>query len=186
MVTNISKTGIELCAYYECAGNPNDPKWLKAYIDSGGVPTIGIGTIKYPNGTRVKMGDTITKEQMYEYFDFEIREKVAKVNMLTRDDISQPEFDALVDFSYNVGTIGLQKSTLLKTVNANLTNKQIVTNFLAWRFDNGKEVAGLIRRRMSEAYLYFTGKLKYDWINYKKYSQATINEVLNEIKKAGA
>lgn len=186
MVTNISKLGIDLCSYYECAGNPNDPKWLKAYLDSGGVWTIGVGTIKYPNGQAVKKGDTITPQQRDEYFVFEIKEKVERVNFYARDDIGQQQFDALVDFAYNVGTIGLQKSTLLKTVNANLNNKQIVTNFLSWRFDNGKEVGGLIRRRMSEAYLYFTGKLKYDWVNYKKYSAATVNEVLNEIKKAGA
>ena len=181
MVSNISKAGIDLIGYYECANVPNNPKWLKAYLDSGGVWTIGIGTIRYPNGKAVKAGDTITPEQRDEYLLFELREKVAKVNFLTRDDISQQEFDALVDFSYNVGTIGLQKSTLLKTVNQNLKNKQIVTNFLAWRFDNGKEVAGLTRRRMSDAYMYFTGKLKTDWINYKKYSAVTVNEVLKAI-----
>jgi lysozyme len=127
------------------------------------------------------MGDTCTPAQMYEYFEFEIREKVAKVNLLTRDDIHQSQFDAVVDFTYNVGTVALQKSTLLKTLNNKLDDKKIVTNFLAWRYDNGKEIAGLTRRRMSEAYLYFTGQLKYDWLNYKKYSQATINEVLKLI-----
>jgi lysozyme len=181
MVTNISRTGLELCAYYECAGNPNNPKWLNAYLDSGGVWTIGIGTIQYPNGQRVKKGDTITSRQMYDYFDFELKSKVAKVNLLTRDDIAQWQFDSLVDFSYNAGTVALQKSTLLKTLNNSLTDKKIVTNFLAWRYDNGKEVSGLIRRRMSEAYLYFTGKLKYDWVNYKVFSQNTVNEVLKEI-----
>lgn len=181
MVTNISKNFLDLCLYYECSGDPNNPKWLTAYKDSGGVFTIGGGTIRYPNGNRVKMGDKITKAQMYEYFEYEVREKVAKVNFLTRDDITQQQFDALVDFSYNVGTVGLQKSTLLKTVNDNLTNKEIVKNFLAWRFDNGKEVAGLTRRRMSDAYMYFTGKVKTDWINYRTFSQVTVNEVLKAI-----
>jgi GH24 family phage-related lysozyme (muramidase) len=181
MVSNISKEGINLIAYYECAGKPNDPKWLTAYKDSGGVWTCGIGTIRYPNGQPVVQGDTITPEQRDEYFLFEIREKVARVNFLTRDDITQQQFDSLVSFSYNIGTIGLQKSTLLKTLNNNLTDTKIITNFLAWRYDNGKEVSGLTRRRMSEAYFYFTGQLKTNWINYKTYSQATINEVLKEI-----
>lgn len=181
MISNISKNGISLCAYYECAGDPTNPKWLKAYLDSGGVWTIGIGTIKYPNGQPVKKGDVITAEQRDEYFLFEIRSKVEKTIFLTRDDINQNQFDALVDFSYNVGTTGLQKSTLLKNVNANLSNKEIVKNFLAWRFDNGKEVGGLTRRRMSDAYMYFTGLLKTDWKEYKKYSDKTIKEVLTAI-----
>ena len=183
MITNVSKSFIDLCSYYECGGKPIDAKWLKAYLDSGGVPTIGIGTIRYPNGVAVKMGDTITPQQKDDYFLFEIQQKVAKVIFLTRDDISQSKFDAIVDFTYNVGTVGLQKSTLLKTLNHNLTDLKIVNNLLAWRYDNGKEVSGLIRRRMSEALLYFTGRLKYDWKNYKTFSQATINEVLAEIKK---
>ncbi len=182
MVSNVSQKAIDLCAYYECAGKPDDPKWLHAYLDSGGVATIGIGTIQYPNGQRVKMGDVITKDEMYEYFQFEIRNKVAKVNLLTRDDISQNAFDSLVDFSYNVGTTALQKSTLLKVLNKDLNNKAIVTHFLSWRFDNGQEMAGLTRRRMSEAYLYFSGQLKYDWINYKHYNEETVQEVLSALK----
>lgn len=181
MVSNVSNNFINLCSYYECGGEPNNPKWLSAYLDSGGVWTIGIGTIKYPNGVRIKQGDVITPKQREEYFLFEIREKINKVILLTRDDINQNQFDSLVDFSYNVGTVGLQKSTLLKTVNNSLTDKAIVSNFLSWRFDNGKEVSGLIRRRISEAYLYFTGNLKTDWINYKKYSEATIKEVLTAL-----
>lgn len=182
MVTNISKNGIDLIAYYECGGQPNNPKWLSAYLDSGGVWTIGIGTIQYPNGQRVKKGDVITAQQRDEYFQWEIRDKVAKVNLYTRDDITQNQFDSLTSFAYNVGTVALQKSTLLKTLNANHVDKKIVTNFLSWRFDNGKEVSGLIRRRMSEAYFYFTGLLKTDWVNYKVYSQVTVNEVLKAIK----
>jgi GH24 family phage-related lysozyme (muramidase) len=88
-----------------------------------------------------------------------------------------------VDFAYNVGTNALQKSTLLKTLNAKLTDLKIVDNFFAWRFDNGKEVGGLLRRRMSEALLYFTGRLKYDWVNYKKLTAATRTEVIKEINK---
>ncbi len=183
MITNIDETGIDLCSYYECGGQPEKPKWLSAYLDSGGVWTIGIGTIQYPNGAMVKKGDMITAKERDDYFLFEIRAKISKVIILTRDDINQNQFNAVVDFCYNVGTLALQKSTLLKTLNRNLADKEIVTNFLAWRFDNGKQIPGLTRRRMSEAYLWFSGKLKFDWVNYKIYSQATTDEVLAAIKK---
>jgi lysozyme len=184
MITSLSEQGIKLAQYFECGGDPDNPKWLKAYLDSGGVWTIGIGTIQYPNGAKVKKGDTITREQMYDYFRFEMRVKVERVIVLTRDDINQDQFDALVDFAYNVGTNALQKSTLLKTLNNKPADMQIVDNFFSWRFDNGKEIGGLLRRRMSEALLYFTGRLKFDWVNYKKLSAATRAEVLKEINRA--
>jgi lysozyme len=184
MVSNIDQTGVAIAAYFECAGNPEDPKWLKAYLDSGGVWTIGVGTIRFPNGQPVRKGDVITPAQRDEYFLWEMRGKVDKVNFYTRDDVTQSQFNALVDLAYNIGTTALQKSTLLSVVNKNPADIAIVSHFLSWRFDNGKEVAGLTRRRMSDAYLYFTGLLKYDWKNYRKYSVATVNEVKSAITAA--
>lgn len=183
MVTNIDQQAINFCTYWECGGDPNNPKWLKAYKDSGGLPTIGVGCIQYPNGQKVKLGDTITPKQKDEYFAFESRNKVNKVIVLTRDDINQFQFNAIFDICFNIGTKSLQTSTLLKVLNKNLNDRAIVKQFCAWRFDNGDFVPGLLRRRMSAAYLYFTGKVKTDWVNYKKYSIDTINEVLSAIDK---
>ena len=182
MVTNIDKTGLEVTFHFECSGKPQDKKWLSAYLDSGGVWTIGVGTIRYPNGKAVKKGDVITPEQVTEYFLYEIRSKVERVNFYTRDDISQANFNALVDLSYNIGTTALQTSTLLKIVNADPKNPLIVNRFCDWRFDNGKEEKGLLRRRMSNAYMYFTGLVKTNWINYGTLSPKTISEILAAIK----
>jgi lysozyme len=175
MITQISDNCTKIVEYYETGNKLN--KFLKAYLDTGGVPTIGIGTIRYPNGQRVKLGDQITTAQAYEYFKWEMNGKVQRVNLMTRDDISQSQFDALVSLCYNIGTTGLQRSTLLKVINANPKNPNIVKHFLSWRFDNGKEISGLLRRRMSEAYLYFTGKLHFNWLNFKSYSVSSISEV---------
>ena len=182
MVTNIDKTGLEVTFHFECSGKPQDKKWLSAYLDSGGVWTIGVGTIRYPNGKAVKKGDVITPEQVTEYFLYEIRSKVERVNFYTRDDISQANFNALVDLSYNIGTTALQTSTLLKIVNADPKNPLIVNRFCDWRFDNGKEEKGLLRRRMSDAYMYFTGLVKTNWVNYETLSPKTISEILAAIK----
>lgn len=179
MVTQISEKCIKLVEYYETGNNLN--KYLKAYLDSGGVPTIGIGTIRYPNGQRVKMGDRINVAQAYEYFRWEMNGKTARVNSMTRDDISQNQLDALVSICYNIGTTGLQKSQLLKAINQNPNNISIATHFLSWRFVQGKMTAGLLRRRMSEAYLYFTGNLFHNWVNYKTYSAATVSELKSKI-----
>lgn len=181
MVTNIDKEGIDFIGYWECGGDPNNAKYLKAYPDSGGLATVGIGIIQYPNGKSVKMGDVITAKERDAYFSFQIKDKVAKVNFYTRDDIDQHQFNVLLDFAYNEGTTALQKSTLLKTLNANLKDKEIVNHFLDYRFCKGKENDGLLRRRMSEAYLFFTGKVKLNWVNYREFSQKTIDEVISAI-----
>lgn len=186
MVSNVDKNFVAICAYYECGGQPENPKWLKAYLDSGLVATIGIGTIRYPNGRAVKMGDRITAEQRDEYFLHEVRAKVDKVNFYTTDKINQHQFNALVDLAYNVGTTGVQKSSLLAMLNKDTNNPLLVEKFLQWRFDNGQMVPGLLRRRMTDAYHYFTGLIKYDWteVNWRKYSAATVKEVNAAIKKA--
>ncbi len=185
MVSNVDKNFIALASYYECGGQPENPKWLKAYLDSGGVWTIGIGTIQYPNGRPVKQGDQITPQQRDEYFLFEVRNKVERVNFYTRDDINQNQFNALVDLAYNIGTAALQKSTLLGVLNSNPNDPLLITKFLQWRYDNGNEISGLLRRRMSDAYHYFTGELKYDWVNYSvRAKDYSINKAINEVKAA--
>jgi len=53
---------------------------LKAYLCPANVPTIGFGTTRYPNGSRIKLGDEITKDDAYkllkhDVFKFELRIK---------------------------------------------------------------------------------------------------------------
>ena len=80
--------------------------FLKAYKDSVGIATIGIGTIKYPNGVAVKMGDTCTEDQAYEYLNHEVESKVAAINkLLTGIQLNQNQFDAIVSLTYNISLI---------------------------------------------------------------------------------
>jgi lysozyme len=183
MVTTISKDCSDIKLHFECSGNV--AKYLKAYKDGGGVWTIGIGTIQYPNGQRVKQGDVITLEQAYSYCHYDATNRTNKVNVMTRDDINQNQLDSLVSICYNIGSEGLRTSKLLKLVNANLNDLNIVNRFCDWRWDNGKFIPGLLRRRMAEAYLFFTGKLKFNWVNYKTNNPAAAAaEVRAAIKAA--
>src|SRR5580704_2450802 len=50
---------------------------LVAYLDPVQIPTIGYGTIQYPNGRKVALGDSITEEQAEAFLKFEC-EKIAK------------------------------------------------------------------------------------------------------------
>lgn len=129
---------------------------LKAYLDSVKVPTIGWGNTQYENGSKVKLGDTITQERADELFLLIVAKFEDGVTKLLRWQITQNKFNALVSFAYNVGLGNLGKSTLLKKVNANPSDPTISAEFAKWNKAGGKVLLGLTRRRKAESDLYFT------------------------------
>lgn len=146
---NVSSNGINLIKSFE--GFQSKP-----YLCPAGVPTIGYGTTLYPTGKKVSLQDKpISELQAVIYLNYDLQQFVQSVNSLVKSVINQNQFDALVDFAYNLGTNSLKNSTLLKLVNANPHNPAIANEFKKWINANGKPVAGLIRRRQSECDLYF-------------------------------
>lgn len=100
---------------------------LHAYQDIVGIWTIGYGTIRYPNGDKVKEGDIITKAQAEEYLWYEVNNKCHVINSLIKNvTLNQNQFDALVSFVYNLGAGALEKSTLLKVIRANPDEKKTI------------------------------------------------------------
>lgn len=128
---------------------------LAAYLDSGGLPTIGWGTTKYPDGRRVKMGDTCTADQADAWFRFDLGRTERDVDSLTRDDVTPRQFDALVSLTYNIGGGAYRGSTLRRLVNANPNDSGIRGQFMRWIYDDGVPVPGLKNRRQAEADHYF-------------------------------
>lgn len=134
---------------------------LHPYADQANVPTIGIGTIRYPNGAHVTLQDPpITQEQADEYLEFDTKDAASAVNSFVTSTINQNQYDALVDFAYNAGTGALHGSTLLKLVNANPSDPAIRKAFGMWNkvhVDGKLQVSnGLTKRRKAEADLYFS------------------------------
>lgn len=131
--------------------------FLKPYLCPANVPTIGYGTIRYPNGARVRMTDAaITEAKAMEYLMFEINQKSRAIDPMLREDLTGNQFAALISFAYNLGEGALRKSTLLKVVNATPLSPQIRTEFQKWIYADGKKLNGLLRRRNAEADLYFS------------------------------
>lgn len=118
---------------------------LRAYKDSVGVWTIGYGHTR-----GVKAGQTITEKQAESLLrgDLLISEKY--VNGLGIS-FSQGQFDALVDFAYNLGTDSLRKSTLLKKICVKASTAEIQNEFKRWVYADGRKLPGLVRRRAWEA-----------------------------------
>lgn len=131
---------------------------LTAYLCSAGVPTIGYGSTFYPNGDKVKLGDKLNSEGEAEFLLSKTTEKfIDGVNrLLGSTEVSQPQFDALVSFAFNIGLGNIEKSTLLRKVKANPNDVSIADEFLRWDKAGGKVVNGLKIRRRKEAELYFS------------------------------
>ena len=149
-ITKLSQKGLELIKSFEGLK-------LKPYLCPANIATLGFGNTYYPDGTKVKLTDpAITQEKAEELLKFLVVTYEKAVDSFCRDDISQSQFDALTSFAYNVGTGNLQKSTLIKKVNANPQDPTIRAEFMKWNKAAGKVLLGLTRRRTAEANLYFS------------------------------
>ena len=127
------------------------------YKDIAGRLTIGYGHLIKPgevfgavsnlDATNLLAGDVSWAEDV--------------VNESVKVELNQAQFDALVDFTYNLGSGNFQKSTLLGYINGGNSMDQITTQFLAWDRAGGQVSQGLLNRRESEAKLYSTGDYGY-------------------------
>lgn len=148
----------ELIVKWECGGNVS--KYLSAYPDpylNWNVPTIGIGTTIYPNGEKVKKGDTISEKDAYKYlFHFIETHLIENLRGIPDwDMLSINKKAALMSFSYNVGAF--YKTKGFDTISKILTNKEYhkVKDALLLYVKSGGQVSqGLINRRKDEALLF--------------------------------
>lgn len=138
---NYSDKGIKLTTDFEGLR-------LEAYRDIVGVLTIGYGHTK-----GVKEGDKITKEQAVLLLRQDLQHCLEDVERLVKVPLTQGQFDALVDFTFNLGGGALERSTLLRLLNEK-NYEGAVLEFQKWNKAGGKEVAGLTRRRKAEADLF--------------------------------
>ena len=146
-----SQTGLNLICSFEGYRE-------KAYQCPSGIWTIGYGTTKYPNGAKVKPGDTCTKRQAAEWNAHDLirfEANVAKYDGIYRH--NQNEFDALVSFAYNVGSIdGLTSKNGKPGARSKAEIAQAMPNYNKGRDANNQLIvlSGLVRRREAERALY--------------------------------
>jgi lysozyme len=149
-ITKLSQKGLELIKQFEGLS-------LTPYVCAGGINTIGYGSTYYLSGKKVTLRDPkITLQQAEDLLKDSLYTYEKAVDSFCRDDISQGNFDALTSFAYNLGIGALQKSTLIKKINANPKDVTIADEFLKWNKANGSVLKGLTKRRQAEANLYFS------------------------------
>lgn len=110
---------------------------------------VGRWTIGYGHTSGVYPGMTCTNEQAEAWLVADTAWAEAFVNHVVNITLTQGEFDALVDFTFNLGSGNFQSSTLLKLVNQG-DMEDAAKQFEQWDHAGGKIVAGLLRRRIAE------------------------------------
>lgn len=175
---SVNKAGIDLIKHFETLK-------VKPYLDPVKIPTIGYGTIKYPNGIAVTMQDrAITEAEAEQYLMHEVKEKSLNVERMTKVALNDNEYAALVSFSYNVGWPALEKSTLMRLLNAGADRVAVADQFLRWNKAEGKVLAGLTIRRQAERSLFLQPMVqsKPDDLLPKGPSDQDINDKLKKLE----
>lgn len=128
-----------------------------------GVPTAGWGH----TGHDVALGETYSISQCQDWLRADMAEHGEAVISVTRVKLSQPQFDVLSSWSFNVGKgwvtgKGHEQATLIKQLNAG--NYEAVPGQLL-RFsrgaNSGDHIDGLYNRRLDEAKVWANGSTSF-------------------------
>jgi lysozyme len=137
-----SQNGISLIQHFEGLR-------LKGYLDPIGIPTIGYGH----TGRDVKVGQIITGDEATRLLTIDLGHAEVTVANYVRVELEQHQFDALVSFTFNLGSGNLRRSTLLTLVNAKRWH-DASDEFPKWAKAGGKELPGLVHRRYAERLMF--------------------------------
>jgi len=134
-------------------------KYLNAYIDPVGKPTVGYGsTYNYDAKRPVKLGDSVTQAKALEWLRKETKKIVPQIKALVKVPINQNQLDSLTSFVYNIGIDAFRESTLLRLLNSGTDKETVAAQFDRWNKGtvNGQKVVlpGLVRRRSEEKALF--------------------------------
>lgn len=121
-----------------------------AYIPvPGDVPTIGYGSTTYTDGSKVKLGDKVTRKEAVDLLGNKVSMFERQVKACVKVPLAQNEYDAFVSLTYNIGGQAFCNSTLVKRLNA-YDYEGACSEILKWDKFRGKPLLGLTKRRTQE------------------------------------
>lgn len=133
---------------------------LEAYKDP-----VGVWTICYGSTKNVQPGQVATLQECKNRLGADAEEAANAVRKYVQHPITQEQFDALVDFTFNLGAGNLKNSTLLRKLNAG-DCYGAAEEFRRWVYAGGQVLPGLPKRREEEYKLFLTD-CQY-WPEYSK------------------
>ena len=137
----ISERGLKLIREHEGCR-------LKAYYDAVGVLTIGYGSTR-----DVAPGMAITIEEADARLVEDCADAENCINGAVTVPLTQPEFDALCSWVYNLGCGTFRKSSVLRYLNES-NYDMACARMKLYDKAGGQVLSGLTRRRMDEAKLF--------------------------------
>jgi GH24 family phage-related lysozyme (muramidase) len=135
---------------------------LQAYICPAGVPTIGWGSTTI-GGKVVREGQSITQAQADAQLNADLQRFYDALARAIPAVTTWPpnRIAALVSWTYNIGIGAMQDSTLRRRILAGEDPAKVAAEELPrWNKANGKELAGLTRRRAAELSLFLGQQLQ--------------------------
>ena len=130
----------------------------KAYLDTGGVPTICYGET-----ADVKLGDTSTPAACQKMLTARIGYFSMQVTALTDIPLPPETHAAITSFTYNVGVQAFKTSTLRRLLNSG-DIAGACNQLTRWTYDNKVYVQGLMNRRIVERDLCLKGLKRYNGV----------------------
>jgi len=120
---------------------------MRPYADPAGLLTIGYG-----HKCCAAVG-IVTEDEADLLLRRDLANVEEQVSSIVKVPLTQGQFDALCDFTFNLGYGRLASSTLLKVLNAG-NYAAAAAEFPKWDLCSGEPSPGLYRRRMAERQMF--------------------------------
>lgn len=142
---HISKQGLDLICRFE-GFSP------VIYICPAGYPTIGYGHL-ITEANKEQFLDGVDEDEALELLRKDVAVAERAVLRLISVPLTQGQFDALVSFTFNLGSGALQRSTLRRKINRE-EHDDVAAELMKWVWAGGRKLKGLVKRRKAEALIY--------------------------------
>ena len=141
---HITQDGIDLIKRFEGFSST-------VYICPAGYPTIGYGHLVRDH----EKFEEISQEEAEALLRIDVESAERAVLRLIKVPLTDGQFDALVSFTYNLGSGALQCSTLRRKVNRQ-AHGEVPAQLVRWVWAGGRRLNGLVNRRNAEVVVYAT------------------------------
>lgn len=122
-----------------------------AYVDPVGIVTVCAGHTQ-----TAKIGQVKTEAECAALLKQDVKHAEQAVRRLVTVPVTQPQFDALVSLTFNIGQTNFARSTMLRKINAG-DCWGAGREFTRWVNGGGRPLPGLVKRRADERTLWETG-----------------------------
>jgi len=139
---HITQDGIDLIKRFEGFSST-------VYICPAGYPTIGYGHLVRDH----EKFEEISQEEAEALLRIDVESAERAVLRLIKVPLTDGQFDALVSFTYNLGSGALQCSTLRRKVNRQ-AHSEVPAQLVRWVWAGGRKLNGLVKRRNCESSMY--------------------------------